>query len=552
MMKVATRSWIYPSHHPAMFVTASIQVGDAVMVHGTNGWGHKAAMRLQAKDLTPPWATRLATWLRLASGNFTQVIQGVVEDAGLPVDYEQNWDAVLHNNLRRLNVWPTEPLRREELIQEALTTLFYQRKILQRFDPNNQENPTETLAKRVTIYIATWLRYYFTSKGGTLSKAIAETEELRGGNSEMEEVVEDTASTNEPLAQAEDAQNQDLAKTLRSALKQVLNYHANTNKAVMQLYDIIIASQDAEDILEEWKALGYTYQNPKISYITQLLRESLGKALKRIPHPESLPNLLQKFRELKAPKPVEASLGDCIRQAHKQASSGLSQVYFTLGSAKDPRVLKIEATRHEAETVTYELAVGDFETDKALDGVAIKSQLTKITIPTSPDPTDNDPLLLTRILASVVGLLYANAVEFFYIPLAEKPTWANTIRVDIAKLVDFQVRITELHSGSAPVLARSLGSEQNLTPAQQVDIVSSNDKNASLNKNADRQALDARRTGQTAFNPDYHADGDDPSPTWLGGVLKRHSIKDTANNLDEAIQGFKSAMHNFYHGDTHA
>lgn len=213
--------------------------------------------------------------------------------------------------------------------------------------------------------------------------------------------------------------------------------------------------------------------------------------------------------------------------------------------------------------------------------------------------------LLEKIIYRLRGIVWENACDYFQVPLDEKARWQNVIKLDVQKFQDLRVRVIDKGQGDSMVIAaalhessvgrksaRSLSGEENLDPAEQTDFAPMPDKTASAPGHAyetssgatvcrscakaeggapafsrtlmtaedahgrvctrcfaplgrpvtaGRQEPEAIAAGKAMFDPSLHGEDDEPALTWVASALKDEGLKDDADNVSAAVQGFVEA-----------
>ena len=130
------------------------RAGTSIVLAGRTLDGRPASCAVRSwgdSPLTPAWAVRLGSMLRLAwdaedSPDWDTIIKDLIAQAGLPVDHEVRWGPILYNIFtgdKGLGRGDSE--FRDELIQEALVRIVLRRS-LEKFDPDAVENPDPNYA----------------------------------------------------------------------------------------------------------------------------------------------------------------------------------------------------------------------------------------------------------------------------------------------------------------------------------------------------------------------------------------------------------------------
>lgn len=286
----------------------------------------------------------------------------------------------------------------------------------------------------------------------------------------------------------------------------------NLAKTCTQLLKLIISAHDAAEVKARWPIeTGTSYSNmrrilpivaeellkfsetskaPNI-HLTQLLNKLRQRLIEQAgadaqdptPEPEPEPQTPEpvedteqvgtKAKEMQAPKTsaitICASAEDFmtklaayVHELRKEAAPKVveqSILYLRLGGNRaNPRFMDISFYSPKLRTLPgaggYKIEVGDWGQDKSLPERKIRQQVGTFVIPMMRgDVLDEDHDLLEKVIRRLRSIVWENAVEYFQIPLDQKPEWRNTIKMDIARLLDTKVTIQDPEQGTIEVAA---------------------------------------------------------------------------------------------------
>ena len=613
--------YVEPMGAPVGFVATEAQRhGDTFTLAGKTLAGKRASVCIEdpANAFLPRWINKLASAMRTAwDSNFTQEIQALIVQHGLPVDPAVRWDPILGRIYSKAGVklkpGPGGDDDLEEVIHSAIFLGLIHRDMLARFNPDALGDDVP-LAKKVTIYLLKVFRWLASERGGVVDS-------YQEGNYRESQTLDapltpddsngvlrrDTLTDEDDLSQEDYViQESDIhsLEDFRARFFDYIQHHraGDTSEKIMLLFDLIVTSHDGVEISNRWaEATGTSYSNQRKTL--KVLKDEMLKFIESNHLPGSrMSQIVQEIRNRTKP-PLEMEpdpLEPVVKQSSErefipnfiravQAAARVvdqSMLYIRLQASptKGPRFLEISfynpTRRHLPQMGTYRVEVGDRTTDPGLPERAIKGQLSTFVVPhMRGDALDADQDLLEKVIRRLRKIVWENAVVYFDIPMEEKTSWRNVIKLDIQTLADTKVVVQDKDHG-AEVVARSVGGEQNLTPAEQQDLEPLPDKTASMlypdetnlpkgrivseiiggqatSVQASEDPNDSRpddpepspaakRTGTEAFDPELHDKDADLSITHMSEHLKALGISDTAENMHAAVEGFEEARDAHY------
>ena len=316
-------SYVEPLGVPEGFVaTEARRDGGRFILSGKTLAGRRASVDTSdpANAFLPRWASRLASALRTAwATNFTQEIQAIIQQHGLPVDPKVNWDRILGRLFLQagIKIKPggagDDDL--EELIHEVIFVGLIHRDMLSRFDPDalGEELP---LAKKVTIYLLKVFRWLVTERGSmvdhyhdkshrepaSLDDPIAGTEDLT-----RKDVLsdEDAVSPEDYVLKESDIHS---LEEFRERFSSYVHRYRSGDipDKVMLLFDLIVTSHDGVEINNRWaEATGTSYSN--LRKTLKVLKDEMLKFIETNHLPGSrMSQIVQEIRNrTKAPVDME-------------------------------------------------------------------------------------------------------------------------------------------------------------------------------------------------------------------------------------------------------
>ena len=590
--------YVEPMGSPVGFIAYEAQRnGDSFILAGKTLAGKRASVRIKdpANAFLPPWANKLASAMRTAwDSNFTREIWALIRQHGLPVDPHVQWDRILGRIYSKAGVkikpGPGGDDDLEEVIHAAIFRGLIHRDMLSRFNPDALGNDIP-LAKKVTIYLLKVFRWLASERGGvvetyqngvymepqTLDAPVSP--EDAGGVLHRDTLSDETELSPEDYVIRESDIHS--LEDFRTRFADYIQRHraGDVPEKVMLLFDLIVTSHDGVEISNRWaEATGTSYSNQR--KILKVLKDEMLKFIEANHLPGSrMSQIVQEIRNrTKAPVEMEPDpLESVVKQssehefipnfilavqaAAKVVDQSMLYVRLQASPSKGPRFMEISfynpTRRHLPQMGTYRVEVGDRTTDQGLPERAIKEQLATFVVPhMRGDALDADQDLLEKVLRRLRRIVWENAALYFDIPMEEKTSWRNVIKLDIQTLTDTKVVVQDKEHG-AEIVARSVGGEQNLTPAEQEDLEPLPDKTASGQPVKAADANDARpddpepspsakHAGVDAFDPELHDKDADLSITHMSERLKTLGISDTAENMHDAVEGFTEARDAHY------
>lgn len=151
-----------------------------------------------------------------------------------------------------------------------------------------------------------------------------------------------------------------------------------------------------------------------------------------------------------------------VHELRKEAAPKVieqSILYLRLGGNKtNPRFMDISFYSPKLRTLPgaggYKIEVGDWGQDRSLPERRIRQAVGTFVIPMMRgDVLEEDHDLLEKVIRRLRSIVWENAVEYFQIPFDQKPAWRNTIKMDIAQLLDTKVTIQDPDRGAVEVAA---------------------------------------------------------------------------------------------------
>ena len=462
----------------------------------------------------PTWAIKLATACKLAwASDFTGSIRSLLEQRGFPVDPNMDWDRVLASLFTKAGIQGDVEL--QEAIQNALFTALLVRDGLSRFDPKKggDDLPLDQKLSAYIYQLFEWQAYGHGEAGSkarmeyTMPSIDAPVGEDEAAGTFADQVPDPEDMTPEDYAfQAADITT--LAE-FRKRFKEYVNRTRSGRQPalIMTLFDIIVASRNGKGILPEWEQATSTgvgnmrkvlrYMKDSLiqfvesrkapnSRLTEILNEIRSRAVgvsgvsdKDVegfmdddePGPKA--EIMDEDEEEPAPMPKQSSVNimaapdfiaalvATVRAIRKEAAAKVidqSMLYLRMQPSvtKGPRFMELSfyspSRKAMPPTGTYRIEVGDWSTDKGLNERHVKDQLATFVIPhLRGDAIDADQDVLEKIIRRLRSIVWENAVAYFEVPLADKPSWRNVVKMDIQTIQDTKVVLQDKQNGTAMV-----------------------------------------------------------------------------------------------------
>lgn len=134
-----------------------------------------------------------------------------------------------------------------------------------------------------------------------------------------------------------------------------------------------------------------------------------------------------------APKVIQKSI------FYLRIKGSKSNLRYTDISFYSPSVKK-----NDDSLETYELEVGDWDKDGNMKGAVVKKALRQLVYPLMrKDVHIDDHEVFDKILRKLSALIFDETIEYFSTPWKEKSAWQKIIKLDISKLLDTKVQLTD-------------------------------------------------------------------------------------------------------------
>lgn len=280
-------SLIRPVGHPDFIAHSVLESGGRMTVSGKTAAGKDVSITITdpRTDLMPKWASRIATFMRVAMDSpWDTIIKTLIAQHQLPVDPGINWSIVLDNMFKRHGL--SSDADREDAIAQALTTIFVVRDSLSKYDPTKGSEATQDLPpdKRLTSYILQLFKWQLTGKdeAGDMAHNVLKNEltvlDAPQGEDDSEALTMADAITDETTPESVALHEAEIHSysEFRAAFINYVSKHQppNITAQVPILLDILAVSDKGSEIKAAWaERTGTTYTNQR--RILSAIREEL-------------------------------------------------------------------------------------------------------------------------------------------------------------------------------------------------------------------------------------------------------------------------------------